>query len=432
MKKISKLTIYLLLSVCILQVNAQQVSKEITLDDIFKKDVFRENSVYGIRSMNDGEHFTTIEKGKKITRYSFKTGEMSDVLFNSTEDDFNIRDYIFSADETKILLAVNAENIYRRSFTADYYIYDIQLKELKKISENGRQMFASFSPDGSKVAFVRENNIFIKNLETNEEKQITFDGKFNHIINGGTDWVYEEEFAFTRAYFWSPNSDKIAFYKFDETDVPVFNMTKYNSELYPENYAYKYPKAGEKNSIVSIHVYDLNTKKTNTIDVGQETDQYIPRIKWTNKNNKLVIIRENRLQNHIEILLANTDNGTSKVIYEEKNKYYIERIDDSYMTMTDDGQYFIINSEKDGWNHLYLYDINGKFINQITKGEWDVTDFIGIDSKTNTVYYQSAEESPLHRAVYSIKTDGSKKKKLSEKKGVNRAVFSNGFKYYIK
>jgi dipeptidyl-peptidase-4 len=431
MKKISKLTIYLLLSVCILQVNAQQVSKEITLDDIFKKDVFRENSVYGIRSMNDGEHFTTIEKGKKITRYSFKTGEMSDVLFNSTEDDFNIRDYIFSADETKILLAVNAENIYRRSFTADYYIYDIQLKELKKISENGRQMFASFSPDGSKVAFVRENNIFIKNLETNEEKQITFDGKFNHIINGGTDWVYEEEFAFTRAYFWSPNSDKIAFYKFDETDVPVFNMTKYNSELYPENYAYKYPKAGEKNSIVSIHVYGLNTKKTNTIDVGQETDQYIPRIKWTNKNNKLVIIRENRLQNHIEILLANTDNGTSKVIYEEKNKYYIERIDDSYMTMTDDGQYFIINSEKDGWNHLYLYDINGKFINQITKGEWDVTDFIGIDSKTNTVYYQSAEESPLHRAVYSIKTDGSKKKKLSEKKGVNRAVFSNGFKYYI-
>lgn len=431
MKKISKLTVYLLLTVCIFQVNAQNVSKTITLDDIYKKGVFRENSVYGIRSMNDGEHFTTIEKGKKITRHSFKSGEVVDVLFNSIEDDFNIRDYEFSADETKILLTVNAEYIYRRSFTADYYIYDIQSKELKKVSENGRQMFAAFSPDGSKVAFVRENNIYIKNLSTDEEKQITFDGKFNHIINGGTDWVYEEEFSFTRAFFWSPKGDKIAYYKFDESEVPVFNMTKYNSELYPENYAYKYPKAGEKNSIVSIHVYDLNTNKTNTIDVGQETDQYIPRIKWANENNKLVIIRENRLQNHIEILLANTDNGTSNVIYEEKNKYYIERIDDSYMTLTDDGQYFIINSEKDGWNHLYLYDINGKFINQITKGEWDVTDFIGIDSKTNTVYYQSAEESPLHRAVYSIKTDGSKKKKLSEKKGSNRAVFSNGFKYFI-
>lgn len=431
MKKISKLTIYLLLTVCIFQVNAQNVSKEITLDDIYKKGVFRENSVYGIRSMNDGKHFTTIENSKKITKHSFKSGEVVDVLFNSIEDDFNIRDYEFSADESKILLAVNAEYIYRRSFTAEYYIYDIQSKELKKVSENGRQMFAVFSPDASKVGFVRDNNIYIKNLSTDEEKQITFDGKFNHIINGGTDWVYEEEFAFTRAFFWSPNSDKVAFYKFDESEVPVFNMTKYNNELYPENYAYKYPKAGEKNSVVSIHVYDLNSGNTNTMDVGEETDQYIPRIKWTPENNKLVIIRENRLQNHIEILLANTDNGTSKVIYEEKNKYYIERIDDSYMTMTEDGRYFIINSEKDGWNHLYLYDINGKFINQITKGEWDVTNFIGLDSKTNTVYYQSAEESPLQRAVYSIKTDGSKKKKLSEKKGINRAVFSNGFKYYI-
>jgi len=427
MKKLNSVFIILTLLLTGLQLSAQ----EITLKDIYKKGAFRERSVYGIRSMNDGEHFTTLERGKKITRYSFKSGETIETLFTATDDNFNIRAYEFSADESKILLAVNAEYIYRRSFTADYYIYDIQSKELKKLSEKGRQMFAAFSPDASKVGFVRDNNIYIKDLSSDEEKQITFDGKFNHIINGGTDWVYEEEFAFTRAFFWSPNSDKIAYYKFDESEVPVFNMTKYNNELYPENYAYKYPKAGEKNSVVSIHVYNLNTANTNTMDVGKETDQYIPRIKWTPKNNQLVIIRENRLQNHIEILLANTENGTSKVIYEERNKYYIERIDDSYMTMTDDGKHFIINSEKDGWNHLYLYDINGKFINQITKGEWDVTDFIGLDSKSNTIYYQSAEESPLHRAVYSIKTDGSKKKKLSEKKGNNRTVFSKGFKYYI-
>jgi len=427
MKKLNSVFIILTLLLTGLQLSAQ----EITLKDIYKKGAFRERSVYGIRSMNDGEHFTTLERGKKITRYSFKSGETIETLFTATDDNFNIRAYEFSADESKILLAVNAEYIYRRSFTADYYIYDIQSKELKKLSEKGRQMFAAFSPDASKVGFVRDNNIYIKDLSSDEEKQITFDGKFNHIINGGTDWVYEEEFAFTRAFFWSPKSDKIAYYKFDESEVPVFNMTKYNNELYPENYAYKYPKAGEKNSVVSIHVYNLNTANTNTMDVGKETDQYIPRIKWTPKNNQLVIIRENRLQNHIEILLANTENGTSKVIYEERNKYYIERIDDSYMTMTDDGKHFIINSEKDGWNHLYLYDINGKFINQITKGEWDVTDFIGLDNKSNTIYYQSAEESPLHRAVYSIKTDGSKKKKLSEKKGNNRTVFSKGFKYYI-
>ena len=431
MKKLNSVFIILTLLLTGLQLSAQETVKQITLKDIYKKGAFRERSVYGIRSMNDGEHFTTLERGKKITRYSFKSGETIETLFTATDDNFNIRAYEFSADESKILLAVNAEYIYRRSFTADYYIYDIQSKELKKLSEKGRQMFAAFSPDASKVGFVRDNNIYIKDLSSDEEKQITFDGKFNHIINGGTDWVYEEEFAFTRAFFWSPKSDKIAYYKFDESEVPVFNMTKYNNELYPENYAYKYPKAGEKNSVVSIHVYNLNTANTNTMDVGKETDQYIPRIKWTPKNNQLVIIRENRLQNHIEILLANTENGTSKVIYEERNKYYIERIDDSYMTMTDDGKHFIINSEKDGWNHLYLYDINGKFINQITKGEWDVTDFIGLDSKSNTIYYQSAEESPLHRAVYSIKTDGSKKKKLSEKKGNNRTVFSKGFKYYI-
>jgi dipeptidyl-peptidase-4 len=416
---------------CIFQVNAQEVSREITLEDIYQKGVFREKSVYGIRSMNDGEHFTTLEEGKKITRYSYQSGEAIEVLFNTIENDMTIRDYQFSADESKILLATNAEYIYRRSYTADYYIYDIESKTLNKLSDNGRQMFAVFSPDASKVAFVRKNNLFIKNLKTDKEKQITTDGKFNHIINGGTDWVYEEEFAFTRAFFWSPEGDKIAFYKFDESEVPEFNMTKYNHELYPENYAYKYPKAGEKNSVVSIHVYHLNSGETHTMDVGKETDQYIPRIKWTHENNKLVIIRENRLQNHIEILLANTDTGTPKVIYEEKNKYYIERIDDSYMTLTEDGKYFIINSEKDGWNHLYLYDIDGNFVNQITQGDWDVTDFIGVDSKTNTVYYQAAEESPLHRAVYSIKTNGSKKKKLSDQKGNNRAVFSKGFKYYI-
>lgn len=431
MKSIVKYAVIILLTFISHNVFSQEIINKITLEDIFINKKFTERTVRGLRSMNDGEHFTTLEDSRKIIKFSYKTGEIADILFNTIEPDFIIKDYEFSSDESKILLAVNAEFVYRRSYTAEYYIYDITTRKLEKLSNKGRQKYASFSPNALKVAFVRDNNIFIKDIQANEEKQITFDGKFNNIINGGTDWVYEEEFSFTRAFFWSPDGDKIAYYKFDESDVKVFNMTKYNNDLYPENYAFKYPKAGEKNSIVSIHVFDCKSNNTNTMDIGKITDQYISRIKWITDNNKLAIIRENRLQNHIEILIANTDNGNSKVIYEEKNKYYIERIEDWYMTMTDDGKYFVINSEKDGWNHFYLYDIEGTLINQITKGEWDVTDFIGLDSKSQTLYYQSAEESPLHKAVYSINFNGSKKKKLSAKKGTNKAVFSKGYKYYI-
>jgi len=414
-----------------IHLSAQEISKEITLEDIYKHSKFKERTVRGLRSMNDGEHFTTLEGSRKIVKYSYKTGEAVAILFNTIESDFEINSYEFSSDESKILLAVNAEYIYRRSFNADYYVYDINSQKLEKLSDNGKQKHAHFSPNALKVAFVRNNNIFVKDLANQQENKITTDGKFNFIINGGTDWVYEEEYSFTRAFFWSPNGDKIAYYKFDESDVKVFNMTKYNNDLYPKNYAFKYPKAGEKNSIVSIHVYDLSTKKTNTMDVGSETDQYIARVKWTNDNSKLSIIRENRLQNHIEILITNTDSGNSNVIYSEKNKYYITRIEDWYMTLTDDSNYFIINSEKDGWNHLYLYDIEGNFINKITDGDWNVTDFIGLDSNTETVYYQSCEESSINKAVYSIKIDGTKKKKLSTQKGTNSAKFSKGFKYYI-
>ncbi|MBU8893118.1 MAG: S9 family peptidase [Bacteroidales bacterium] len=410
---------------------SQEQYKEITLEEIHTNSTFSESTVSGLRSMNDGEYFTTLEESRKIVKYSYKTGNIVRILFNSADDDFIIEDYEFSADESKILIAVNAEYIYRRAYEAEYYIYDIESKYLVKLSANGKQKYAAFSPNALKVAFVRDNNIFIKDLAIGEEKQITSDGKFNFIINGGTDWVYEEEFSFTRAFFWSPEGNKIAYYKFDESEVKVFNMTKYNEDLYPENYAFKYPKAGEKNSVVSIHVYDCNSKNTNTMDIGEITDQYIPRIKWTTKNNKLAIIRENRLQNHIEILISDTDYGNSEVIYEEKNESYIERIDDSYMTMTDDGKHFVINSENDDWNHLYLFDIYGNLINQITKGDWDVTEFIGIDCKTKTLFYQSAEESPLKRAVYSIKLDGTKKKKLSVKSGTNEANFSAGFKYHI-
>jgi len=211
-----------------LNVFAQNISQEITLEDIYKNRTFNEKSVSGLRSMNDGEHFTLLENGNQIVKYSYKTGNAVEVLFNAFTEDLTIHEYKFSEDESKIIISTKAEYIYRRSFKAEYYIYDLKNKSYEKLSENGLQMFATLSPDNTKAAFVRNNNIFIKDLITTDEKQITFDGKYNHIINGGTDWVYEEEFYFTRAFFWSPDSKKIAYYKFDESQVPVFNMTKYN------------------------------------------------------------------------------------------------------------------------------------------------------------------------------------------------------------
>lgn len=246
MKKLSTLIFIVTLLMSTVQLFGQEATKEITLEDIYKNGVFREKSISGLRSMNDGEHFTTLEKSRKIVKYSYKTGEVVEIISNTIEPDFDIEDYEFSNDETKILIAANAEYVYRRSYYADYYIYDIQTKKLSKLSDKGKQQFATFSPDNSKIAFARNNNLFIKNLTQNKEYQITNDGKLNHIINGGTDWVYEEEFGFTKAFFWSPDGDQIAYYKFDESEVKVFNMTKYNEDLYPENYAFKYPKAGEK------------------------------------------------------------------------------------------------------------------------------------------------------------------------------------------
>ena len=415
-------------------ISAQEIKKEITLEDLYKKGTFRQQSVWGLRSMNDGIHYTTLERDGRILKNSYKTGEEVETIFNLNDHDTEIEyigEYTFSPDENLILLATNQNYIYRRSFTADYYIYNRELKSLEPLSENGSQMLATFNPQGDKVAFVRDNNLYIKFLESDEERQLTNDGKFNHIINGGTDWVYEEEFSITKGFAWSPKGDKLAYYKFDESHVRQFNMNMFNRELYPENYAYKYPKAGEENAYVDIYVHDLQMEKLVKMDIGTEKDQYIPRIKWTPYNDKLAIIRMNRLQNHLDILIADAATGKSEILYSEDNKYYITRITDDYLNFLKDGERFVINNELDGYNHFYLYNMKGELINQITEGEWDVTQLIGIDEEDERLYYTSAEESPLHRAVYSIGLDGKKKKKLSEKEGTNRTVFSKGFKYYI-
>lgn len=411
---------------------AQSESKKITLEDIWLKSTFRPAFIQEIRSMKDGEHYCILQDNA-IKKFAYKDGKLQSTILeasklkNSEISKIEIDDYQFDNSETKILISTNTEPIYRHSSVADFYIYDLKTSSLNELSKGGKIRLAEFSPDGNLIAFLRDNNLFIKNISDNSEKQITSDGKINNIIYGSTDWVYEEEFGFTKAFFWSADGKKLAFYRFDESKVKEYTMQMFG-DLYPEQYNYKYPKAGEDNSVVSIHTYDIASGKIIKMDIGTETNQYIPRIKWTQDVNTLAILRMNRLQNKLEILLNNASDGTSKIIYTENNKYYVEINDDLHFLSNNQ---FVFTSEKDGYNHIYLYDFNGKLIKQITSGKWDVVEIKGIDEKSKTIYFQSAETGAMNKDLCAVKLDGSKKQFLSSKKGNNDADFSNNYKYYI-
>lgn len=417
---------------------ANDAGKQLSLNDIFASGAFYPRFADELRSMNDGEHYTLLERDGEdycLNQYDFKNMRKIKTIVKESQlinplnnKNYQIDDYSFSPNEKMLLIASETDYIYRHSTASRYFIYDIATQKSTPLSENGKQRLATFSPDGKSIAFVRENNIFIKNLETLKELQITEDGKINTIINGATDWVYEEEFGFTQAFAWSPDSKYIAYYKFDESEVKQFNMTIYDS-LYPQWYEYKYPKAGEDNSIVSIHVYDMISGKTFTSDIGTETDQYIPRIKWSKIAENIAIYRLNRLQNKLEIILSNPIKNTSKIIYSEENKYYID-INDNFLFL-DDNESFILTSEKNGYNHFYLCNMNTLKQTPITSGNWDVAELAGYNDKTKTLYYISSEESPINRALFSIQIDGKQKAKLSQHVGTNEAVFSNGMKYFV-
>lgn len=422
------------------QLSAQSAQK-ITLEDIFVNRTFRAQSVSGLRSMNDGLHFSTMENGTKIVKYSYKTGEQVAVLFDiSTIEDAPIKsfsDYSFSNDESKILLTTNIKSIYRRSFTAEYYVWNSVTRELTALSDKGPQQLATFSPNGERVAYVRDNNIYIKNLKFGSTTQATVDGKTNEIINGAPDWVYEEEFGFNQAFWWSPNSEFVAYLRFDERDVPEYSMPMYagmrpeysDYKLYPGEVTFKYPKAGEKNAVVKVFSYEIKSKMRIPVEIGEETDQYIPRLKWT-PNNDLVVMRLNRIQNQLDVLYANPYTGETHDVMTEKNERYISEDFLNNFTYLDNGN-FVVMSERNGWSHLYLYDKEGIEIAQLTDGEFDVTDFYGYDAKKGIYYYQAAAESPLRREVYFISQDKEIRGKLSTREGTNRAVFSKQFNYYI-
>ncbi|MBE0639005.1 MAG: S9 family peptidase [Bacteroidales bacterium] len=432
-----RLLALLIAALILVNLQAQTEKKELTLDLIFKSREFSAARMQGLNPMNDGKLFTQL-KTDSINAYSYETGELKEVIVTSSElipagDTVPIPlwGYEFSADESKILFATDTDPIYRYSSRSNYFVFDRKIRNLSKLSENGKQGLADFSPDATKVAFVRENNLFIKDLVSGQEKQITFDGKDRHIINGTTDWVYEEEFAITKGFEWSPDGKKIAFMRFDETEVKEWWLTNYG-ELYPEHHRYKYPKAGENNSIVTVHMYDLESGQTITLDTGTETDQYIPRIRWTQDPESLAIFRVNRLQNKLEILLADASTGKSRVNYTEQNKYYLDENNYDNIVFLENGKEVIIKSEQDGFNHLYLYNLDGSKVNQITSGKWEVTDVLGIDQKNKKVFFQSTEASPLERNIYVVGFDGKGKKLLTPDKGWNSGQFSTDFTYFIK
>ncbi len=403
--------------------------QDITLDDIWKKYTFYPKGLNSLKSMNDGEYYVTMKKGdsgQEIVKYQFKDGKKIRTLFNTT--DFNIpkiTDYTFSKDERKILLATETESIYRYSKKSIYYIYNLQTDKITQLTDD-KVMHATFSPNGKNIAYVFENNLYILNIRSKIVTKITNDGKQEHIINGSSDWVYEEEFGLVRAFEWSPGGKYIAYYKFNEKNVREFSMDLFKSNLYPTQEKFKYPKAGEENSIVKIYCYNIETKENNYIYTEKDYE-YIPRIKWTNKPNTLVLYGMNRHQNQLDFILADVKKEVNYILFTEKDKYYID-VHDNLMFLPENN--FIWTSEKDGFNHIYIKDFEG-YEEQITKGDWEVTSVNGMNSDKMEIYYTSTEEGSINRTLYSKNLNTKEKRKLSSKTGYNSAKFSKNYKYYI-
>ena len=437
MKKLSILFLLCLL----VQVVPAQGSKALDLKEI-TSGKFRAEGIQGVIPMADGEHYTQMNaEGTQIIKYSFRTGQQVEVVFDVTkarECTFKRFDgYTFSPDGSKILIRTETQPIYRHSYKAVHYLYTIKRNIVEKLSEGGPQQSPVFSPDGNMVAFVRDNNIFlVKMLYGNSESQVTEDGKFNHVLNGIPDWVYEEEFSFATALEFSPDNTMLAFIRFDESEVasftfPIFagQAPHYSAlETYPGAYTYKYPKAGEANSKVSVHTFDIKSKVTRKMKLPLDPDGYIPRIRFTQDAAKLAIMTLNRNQNRFDLYFADPRSTLCKLVLRDESPYYInESVFDNIMFYP---QNFSFISEKDGYSHLYWYSMGGNLVKQVTKGKFEVKRFIGWDAATNTFYFESNEESPLRTAVYKTDKKGGRIK-LSEKAGTNSAIFSSNLKYFM-
>ncbi|OEY72783.1 S9 family peptidase [Salegentibacter salarius] len=407
--------------------------KEISLEEIYDG-TFRQERLQSLQSLENGKEYVVLNRDRNantssIDVYSYKSGDKVRSLLNSEDlsEISGFQGFELSENEDKILLSTNMEQIYRRSSRGIYYIYDVEDKTLTKLSDNKVQE-PTFSPDASKVAYVIENNIYTYDIASGEETQVTTDGEKNKIINGVTDWVYEEEFAFVRAFDWNKTGTHLAYLKFDETEVPEFSMDMFGQDLYPSQQVFKYPKAGETNSEVSLYTYELAAEESEKVELGDYEDFYIPRIKWTQDPEILSVQVLNRHQNELDLIFVDAEDNEAEVVMNETDEAYIDITNN--LTFLEDNS-FIWTSEKDGWNHIYLYDEDGELENQVTKGNWEVTDYYGYDKDSKKIFYQSTENGSVNRDVYSIKINGKNKTRLTEKEGMNSADFSADYTYFI-
>jgi len=438
------------LSPAVALAQAGSAYKPITLEDIWQKGTFTSKGIPGFNFQKDGAHFTRLE-GTAITQYDLRTGEHSGTIFDAATLKTDIPawkgafdGYSFSGDESKILLTTNSTPIFRWSTEADFFVFDQKTKKLSQLYMDNveyldktrrlnKQRYATFSPDGSKVGFVLRNNLYIKDLSSENLTRITVDGKQNAIINGASDWVYEEEFELVRAFQWSPNGQYLAFLRFDEREVPEMTMDMFRGEPYPEPITFKYPKVGEKNALVTAHIYDLSSSKTVEVNIPDRErkdgrlDDYLPRIAWT-PSGKLCLTWMNRHQSIQRLLLAEPTTGACTVLQEEKSKYYLDLHDVIFLS---DGSGFVMQSEKSGFNHLYKFDMTGKEVAALTKGNFDVTAFYGIDEKNGKAYFQAASKNPMARELFESNLKGKKQKKINKPEGTNGAQWSSTFDYFV-
>lgn len=408
---------------------------KISLEDIWVKYTFRTAPPPYFTFTKQGDFYITEDEQKNIIKKELITGKTTQtlVLYNDIiqqNPNLKLNDYSLSDKEKYLLISTNTELIYRHSSKSITYSWDIANKKLISLSNNDPIMFPKFSPDETKIAYVKNNNIYITDLTTLKETAITTDGEWNKIKNGWADWVYEEEFSKPDFFDWSPNGNYIAYLKFNESNVKEYTMDVYNGNVYPDKYTFKYPKAGEDNSEVTLYVYDV--KNSNTIKVPTPNnfqDLYIPRINWLSKTEKLCISLLNRYQNHLELFLFDPQKNTYEKFFEEKSDTYIE-INDVLQFINNDQQ-FIWMSNQNGFQHLYLYDIKGKLVNAITQGNFDVENVLAVDEQKKEIYYTSTENGVIHRPVFKIKWNGKDKKLVSSAEGFNKIEFSPSYKYYI-
>ena len=406
------------------------------------KGEFSQETMTAVRPSADGETYTQISSdGKQIVSYSFRTGKQESVVFDVATarggQVSKVDNYIMSPDGRRILIQTQTKPIYRRSFTAVYYIYDIRNNKLEPLSDGGPQQTPVFSPDGNQIAFVRDNNIFlVKLLYDNAESQVTKDGKRNEVLNGIPDWVYEEEFSTNSSMVFSADSKQIIWIRYDETDVKQYSLQLFKG-LYPEKkeyleypgfYTYKYPVPGQVNSKVSVHSFDIKSHQTRRIELPLDADGYIPRIKATSDPTKIAIFTLNRHQDVLRIYMANPLSTVCQLAIEDKVDKYVKEETFEEVKITD--KHILLPSERDGYNHLYLYNLNGQLLRQIVKDKYVVQRVYGFDEQTGDAYFAANPNGPTDQQVMVAHANG-KTEVLSQKEGVNNAVFSSNFKYFI-